>query len=73
MVPSNLNFLRGRSRLVHAFGVDVVDFTTTIELVSNLFEIIFHHVYVFFIILLVDAWVSDHADAIFVKALGHFH
>jgi hypothetical protein len=73
VVTSNLNVLGSGSDLIHALGLNVGNLFSTIKFISDLFEILFHHIDIFFVVLFIDTGVANHADAVLVKALGNFH
>lgn len=73
MVTSNLNVLGSGSHLVHHLRLDVGNLFSAIISISDLFEILLHHINIFFVVLFIDTGVANHADAVLVKALSNFH
>ena len=71
VITSDFNVLGSSSNLVVVLRLDVWYSFPSIEFVTSLFEVVFHHVNILVVVRFVHAGVSDHADAEQVEALSY--
>lgn len=72
VISGLLNIFWGCAHLVMALRNDIFALLASVEHVTGLLEVVFHHIDVVIVVLKVNAGIPDQKNAEFVKTFGHF-